>query len=208
MTSDPTQPGPSPSDPYRPYGSGSADTPSEQSSDQDRPDPTQPYTSQPYGGPSSHPYGVSSYGPGGAQPGGAPGQQPYPPYQAAPYGSPYGYAPNPPSDGMAIGAMVTGIVAIVGMCFYGFSLLASPVALILGRISMKRIDASQGRVGGRGFALTGFILGIVGTVLLVLLIAAVVAFVIAGLNGAFDSDPYDPYDEVSTALALTASSRA
>ncbi len=86
--------------------------------------------------------------------------------------------------------MVIGIVALVLSCAYGFGLLGAPVALVMGRISMKRIDASNGQLGGRGMAQAGFIMGIVGTVLLVLAILAVVALVIAGLNGAFDSNDF------------------
>ena len=59
---------------------------------------------------------------------------------------------------------------------------ASPVALILGKVSMNRIKRSQGQLGGRGMALTGFILGIIGTVLLVLAIIAVVIIVVVAIN--------------------------
>jgi hypothetical protein len=72
--------------------------------------------------------------------------------------------------------MVLGIIALVGACGYGLSLLLSPVALFLGRSSMKRIDASQGQLGGRGLAQAGFIMGIIGTVLLVLVIVVVGVF--------------------------------
>ena len=67
-------------------------------------------------------------------------------------------------------------------CAYGVGLLASPVALVLGRVSMKRIDRSEGQLGGRGYAVTGFVLGIIGTVLLVLTIAAVIALIVYAAN--------------------------
>ena len=66
---------------------------------------------------------------------------------------------------------MVGIVSLFLACGYGIGLLGSPVALFMGRSSMKRIDASQGRLGGRGMAQAGFVLGIVGTVLLVLVLA-------------------------------------
>lgn len=78
--------------------------------------------------------------------------------------------------------MITGIAALVLSCAYGLGLLAAPVALILGRVSMNRIKRSEGRLGGSGLALTGFILGIIGTVLLVLVIIAVVVIVVAAIN--------------------------
>ena len=93
---------------------------------------------------------------------------------------------TPPNEGLAVGSLVVGIASLVLACGYGIGLVGSPVALVLGRVSMKRIDQSQGQLGGRGLAQAGFILGIIGTVLLVLAIAVVVVIVIIGLNGGFD----------------------
>jgi hypothetical protein len=127
------------------------------------------------------PYGQPSYG-----------QPSYPPYGTPGYPVP-GYTPTPPNEGMAVAAMVVGIVALVLSCGYGVGLLGSPVALVLGRVSMKRIDASGGQVGGRGMAQAGFILGIIGTILLVLAIIVLVIIIIAAVNGAFD-DCYSSYN--------------
>lgn len=56
---------------------------------------------------------------------------------------------------------------IVGIC-------GSPlVALILGHISYSQIKRSNGRQTGTGFALTGIILGWIGTVLVALFVVAV-----------------------------------
>ena len=131
------------------------------------------------------------YGP----PPGPPYQQPQPSgYPQPPYGGylPPSYTPAPPNEGLAVASMVVGIVSIVLSCGYGIGLLGSPVALVMGRVSMKRIDRSQGQLGGRGMAQAGFILGIIGTVLLVLAIAALVTIIVIGLNGGFD-DSYS-YD--------------
>lgn len=122
--------------------------------------------------PTHHPYGARPQQPG------VPPVPPAPPMSAPPggyYGQPM-YAPQPPTDGAGIAAFVIGIVGLTFACAYGFGLILSPVALFVGRSAMKRIDASQGQLGGRGFAQAGFIMGIIGTVLLVLGIAAVVAF--------------------------------
>lgn len=135
--------------------------------------PQQPYQ-QPYG----QPYPQQQYGQPSPQPP-AYGQ----PYQPSP---PYGPGATAPNDGMGIASMVVGIVALFLACGYGIGLLASPVALGLGLASKRRIDRSEGRLGGRGFAQTGFILGIVGSVLLVLAIVVLVIVIIAGVNGAFD----------------------
>jgi Domain of unknown function (DUF4190) len=117
------------------------------------------------------------------------GQPSYPAYGAPGYPVP-GYAATPPNEGLAVAAMVVGIVALVLSCAYGVGLLGSPVAMVLGRVSMKRIDASNGQRGGRGMAQAGFVLGIIGTVLLVLAIIAVVVLVIAAANGSFDETTY------------------
>jgi hypothetical protein len=134
-------------------------------------------TTPPEPPPTNEPAGYGQVPPPGWTP--PPGSPPPPGY--------YGYAPLPPSDGQAIAAMVIGIVALVGACGYGLTLLISPVALFLGRSSMKRIDASQGRIGGRGFAQAGFILGIIGTILLALAIIAVGVFIAFLAAGSFDT---------------------
>jgi hypothetical protein len=148
------------------------------------PPPTQPY-GQPYGQP-GQPYG-QTYG----QPYGQPyGQQP--PYgqpygQQPPYGQP-GYpawgAPQAPQDGGAQAALIVGIVSLgLGVLACGLGFLGSPVAWVLGHRAKKRIDASNGALGGRGNAQAGFVLGIVGTVLLALAVLALVVFlVLLGLS--------------------------
>jgi len=142
--------------------------------------PSYPPPSQPYGAPSYPPPGQpSGYPPPPPQQWGHPQQQP---------GYPYGGGYPQQSDGLALAAMITGILSLVLTCGYGIGLLGSPVALVLGRVSMKRIDRSGGRLAGRGMAKTGFILGIIGTVLLVLALVALVVVVVVAVNGGFDSN--------------------
>jgi hypothetical protein len=74
-----------------------------------------------------------------------------------------GYA-APRTDGLAIGALISGILAVV--CFWAcLGLILGPAAAIMGFIARQRITASGGTVGGGGLALAGLILGIVGFVL-------------------------------------------
>ncbi|WP_204163486.1 DUF4190 domain-containing protein [Nocardioides gilvus] len=84
--------------------------------------------------------------------------------------NPYGQPPNfqQPAYGMqqqkhslAIAALVLGILGLVGCLFF------APVAWVLGRKSVREIDASGGALGGRGEAKAGQILGIIGTVIIV-----------------------------------------
>ena len=85
-------------------------------------------------------------------------QQPPPPPP-----SPYAYGPpgpQPATSGSAVTALVLGILGLV-MCG---PFTAIP-AIIVGRNATREIDASQGRLGGRGMAQAGYVLGIIGTVL-------------------------------------------
>lgn len=78
----------------------------------------------------------------------------------------YGYAASPPTDGMAIAALILGIVSIPGICCYGIVGLAAGITgVILGRMSLRKINASGGTIGGRGLAQAGWICGLVGAVL-------------------------------------------
>jgi hypothetical protein len=68
----------------------------------------------------------------------------------------------PRTDGLAIGALIAGILSLV--CFWPLCLgiILGPAAAIMGFISRQRIAASGGTVRGGGLALAGLIIGIVG----------------------------------------------
>jgi Domain of unknown function (DUF4190) len=83
----------------------------------------------------------------------------------SPYGPP---VPSKPTDGMAIAALVVGII---GPCCGG---ILSPAAFFLGLAARGRIRDSGGAVQGDGFALTGIVLGVAGTIELILLIIVIV----------------------------------
>jgi hypothetical protein len=115
------------------------------------------------------------------------GQLPYPQYGEQGYG---GYpAPPPENHGSALAAMIVGIASLVLGCTVGIGLLGSPVAWWLGAKAKREIDASQGRLGGRGMAQAGFILGIIGTVLLALGIVAVILIVVVAATTGFSTSP-------------------
>jgi hypothetical protein len=71
---------------------------------------------------------------------------------------------GPRTDGLAIGALIAGILSLV--CFWPLCLgiILGPAAAIMGFISRQRIAASGGTVTGSGLALGGLIVGIVGFV--------------------------------------------
>jgi hypothetical protein len=90
---------------------------------------------------------------------------------------------RPPEHPKAMTAMVVGIIGIV-MCQ-----VASPFAWAIGKRAVNEIDASGGRLGGRGQAQAGYILGIIGTILLglglVFLAMYALLFITAVGGGAF-----------------------
>jgi Domain of unknown function (DUF4190) len=153
----------------------------------DRPDASgnpSPYSSDPYAG-SPYPsdplapgqygaspyvpsqYGSGQYGSYDANPYATPyGGDPYAaaPYGAGTYGPQYGYGPGypsgPPQSGLAVAALVCGIL---GFFTAG---LASIGAVICGHLAWS--DTSTGRQAGHGMAVAGLVLGyipIVGWVL-------------------------------------------
>lgn len=92
----------------------------------------------------------------------------------------YGYPPHPraypstyaPEHPRATMVLVLGILGVVICQVLG------PFAWVMGKRTLDEIDASQGRLGGRGLAQAGYILGIVGTILLVLSVLFVVAYLV------------------------------
>ena len=92
----------------------------------------------------------------------------------------YGYGPpmpvRPPDHPKATTAMVLGIVALAGgmICYLPFFL--APFAWVMGGKAVREIDAAQGKLGGRGMAQAGYILGIIGSVLLGIALLVIAAF--------------------------------
>jgi hypothetical protein len=95
-------------------------------------------------------------------------QQPqYPAY--APQ-APVQYAPDHPK------ATTSLVLGILGLVVCG---IIAPFAWVMGKRTVSEIDASGGRLGGRGAAQAGYILGLIGTVLLGLGLLVLVLYLIA-----------------------------
>lgn len=99
--------------------------------------------------------------------------QPYPeqPYGAPPPGS---GPPQSRSKGMAIAALVIGILAILLCWTIVGGILLGLIAVVLGLVAAGR--AKRGVAGGRGMAITGAVLGLVGAILSGVLVAIGVSF--------------------------------
>lgn len=140
-----------------------------------------PPGAQPYGSDSVQPYGLGQ--PPAGQPYYAEQGQPYPPAPQAypppgypqgqyppaqypgqpPYPYPYPYAPPQPTNGMAIAAMVLGILWIYW--------IGSILALIFGYVA--RAEIKRSKQGGDGMAIAGIVLGWVGVGILCIVLIGV-----------------------------------
>ena len=134
--------------------------------------PNQPHGEQPGSGDQSQqpPYGQQPPG----------GFASYPPPYAPPVQG--GYGQQPENHPNATTALVLGIVGVI-CCS-----LTAPFAWVMGKKAMDEIDASGGRIGGRGNAQAGYVLGIVGTILLVLgIVVVAIAVVLGGFAFTFNA---------------------
>ena len=83
-----------------------------------------------------------------------------------------------PEHPRAMTALVLGILSLA-LCQ-----LLGPFAWRIGGQTMREIDAARGRMGGRGLAQAGYILGIVATVLLLVAVAFVAIVIVVAVIGA------------------------
>ena len=92
----------------------------------------------------------------------------------------YGPYQPPATSGDAIAALVLGICGFV-VC----PLVCSILAIVYGNKAQREIDASGGRLAGRGYASAGLILGWIGVglcVVSVLVFFAIVVFTVGALE--------------------------
>jgi hypothetical protein len=149
------------------------------------PAPTTPLPKPPAaGGPPGYgqpaPPAPPGYGPPppGAPYGGQPGYGP--PGHGTQPGYGYGYPAGPPTDSSATAALV---IAIVG--FFTCPPVGAVVALILANSAEKRIEASQGRLGGLEIAKAARIIAIIELVLTAVLIVGGILAIAASLGSRY-----------------------
>lgn len=124
--------------------------------------------------PPSRPHGGPAAGPSPYE------QVPHPqpvPGPPPPWGPP-GFAGVPPKHPSATTALTLGLVALCGGFMCLAPLAVAPWAWVTGARAVREIDASGGRLSGRGEAQAGYVLGIIGTVLLVLAALFVLLYVV------------------------------
>jgi hypothetical protein len=64
-------------------------------------------------------------------------------------------------DGPAVVAFVMGVLSVATSVIV-IGIVLGPIAAILGYLSYRRIDSSEGALRGRGLALAGLVLGVAG----------------------------------------------
>ncbi len=91
-----------------------------------------------------------------------PTDAPAEPPRRPPYGDDRGWAGRSPAgatSGMALAGMILGLVSLVGTLFTGIP------AVILGALGLRAVSRSEGKLRGKGFAITGLVGGGVGILL-------------------------------------------
>jgi hypothetical protein len=103
-----------------------------------------------------------------------PRRDPDQPGYYAPPAAPGQYTTDHPKATMAL------VLGILGLVLCG---VLAPFAWVIGKNAVADIDASNGRLGGRGSANAGYILGIIGTILLGLSVLALLGLGVLGVLG-------------------------
>ncbi|WP_370892524.1 DUF4190 domain-containing protein [Janibacter sp. GXQ6167] len=193
---------------YDPLGSTPYPTSSDPYASAPTSDSTTAYPPSPdYHAPTAPAY--PTYPPTDSASGGAPVPQ-YPPvnypgpgYQTSSPG-PYP-APTPdPASGMAIAALVFGLLGITGVCFWGLGGLLGLGGVICGHLAMSTIKKSgDGR--SRGLARAGLVTGYISVAISVA--AAIVMIALIAWSANNPSTPTD-YDASAMSLLVLAASPA
>ena len=156
--SEPTPYGYYPEANQNPYGTSNSSWPNSNSSPYA--DPTYPNADAPYP-PPPQPNTVYAQPPYAAQ-------QMYPP-QPQPAYMPYGGYGVSQSNGPGIAGMVLGIIGVVTFWFPFVGLPVSVIGLVLSSVGMKRFT-------GKGFAVAGLVLTIIGVILSLCIFGAVFSY--------------------------------
>lgn len=92
-------------------------------------------------------------------------------YNAAP--TSYGYEPAPAqqqNNGIALAAMILGILSLLGLIFLFPALILGLIALILGFVGVRKANTIVGPGARKGMAITGIVTGAIALILSVLML--------------------------------------
>lgn len=97
-----------------------------------------------------------------------------------------------PKTGLAVAALVLGIIAIVTSCF-GFNIIIGIIGIIFAAVYLSKKQPAR-----RGMAIAGLVLSIISIAVFVIMVILVVAFTLSGAFGMFMSDPMyqEMYNEI------------
>jgi uncharacterized protein YqgC (DUF456 family) len=74
--------------------------------------------------------------------------------------------PGARNDGGSLVSLIAGIFGLLlGLALGIPGLILGPLAYFLGKASVKRIDASEGKLHGRSSAAAGWVIGVIATAL-------------------------------------------
>lgn len=91
-------------------------------------------------------------------------------YNAAP--TSYGFEPAPTqqrNNGVALAAMILGILALLGLVFVFPAIILGIIALVLGIMGVRKASSIQGPGARKGMAITGIVTGAIALILSVLM---------------------------------------
>lgn len=132
----------------------------------------------------SGPYGPSSEDRGSSagyqDPYAVPASYQQPPHD--PYSSGYApaYRPAPPTSNTALTGFILGLIAMAGCS------ITAPVGLVFSILGMKATaPGASPELSGRGFAIAGLVLSILGTLGLLLLVAYFVLIIGVGVTSSY-----------------------
>ncbi|MBA1834854.1 DUF4190 domain-containing protein [Corynebacterium wankanglinii] len=92
-------------------------------------------------------------------------------YNAAP--TSYGFEPAPTqqqNNGVALAAMILGILALLGLVFVFPAIILGIIALVLGIVGVRKASSIQGPGARKGMAITGIVTSVIALILSVLML--------------------------------------
>ena len=92
-------------------------------------------------------------------------------YNAAP--TSYGFEPAPTqqqNNGVALAAMILGILALLGLVFVFPAIILGIIALVLGIMGVRKASSIQGPGARKGMAITGIVTSVIALILSVLML--------------------------------------